>query len=212
MPNNSKLDEPSALHEQVQSSLWEAASVGDLEGVRTAVAAGADVNAVGEDTIVFGTYTALYLACLVGSSGVVVDRRPSVSADVCAVVKLLLDSGADVETPGAGLVTGRSALHCAVEVAGHVHQAIEVVQLLLQRGANHSRVDGNGRTALDTATVQLTRMRSLVQSEAELEYGKVVQLLQDASARAAALSRADVEVRYPLALKPCKILTVYVLY
>ena len=111
--------------------LWDAASSGNLERVQSAVAAGADVNAVGKDEVIPGTYTALYLACLEGC---------------LPVAEYLLDAGAKVETPGAGEITGRSALHCAVD-GDHAM----LVKLLLDRGVDHTRQDDDGLTALALA-------------------------------------------------------------
>lgn len=85
------------------------------------------------------------------------------SGDV-ALCELLLDRGADCNaaTPGLGL----SCLHRAASM-GHV----EVVRLLLMRGATLAVADVNGKTPLDHA--------------AEKEHGAIVALLQEAASQTA---------------------------
>jgi ankyrin repeat protein len=138
--------------------LMAAAEAGDRAVVRMLLARGADVkvrNRVG--------YTALHAAALAGNRGVVEDLLAH-GADVNAsetlqgrtsllwaatsgradLVKLLLDHGADVSVRES--LGGTTPLICA---AGSERGDLELVNLLLNKGAAPDAKDGQGDTALD---------------------------------------------------------------
>ncbi len=100
--------------------------MGDIEGVRTALKKGSDVNAKGK----YGS-TALQDASFSGYEN---------------IVRLLLDNGADARIKGVG---GLTALHYAAQ-SGHKN----IVQLLLNSGADINGKSDGGLTALHFAATK----------------------------------------------------------
>ena len=130
-----------------------------ISNVQQALAAGADVNFVhrGEDLVPSpgeGTFTPLYYATMLDAG--------------FSLVKMLVASGADVHTKGAGLVTGRNAYMLAEE-----NENAEVLRFLVERGARPPQVvaeperattmaAGIGTTALAPRVRVICAKRSLL--------------------------------------------------
>jgi len=106
-------------------ALLMAAMLGDLEGARAALVAGASVNARGA-----GGKTALATAAGDGNAG---------------IAGLLIDAGADVNLADD---SSNTPLTAAVQEG-----SLEMVELLLQHGANPSQAGRQGRTPLQLAAV-----------------------------------------------------------
>eukprot|EP00490_Sorites_sp_Unknown_P009634 CAMPEP_0114697388 /NCGR_PEP_ID=MMETSP0191-20121206/73726_1 /TAXON_ID=126664 /ORGANISM="Sorites sp." /LENGTH=251 /DNA_ID=CAMNT_0001996417 /DNA_START=1 /DNA_END=756 /DNA_ORIENTATION=- len=115
-----------------QRQLFYYAKTGDIDGVKKAKNAGADVNAIDTDGFKDGDYisrnTALHYACDVGNAG---------------IVSLLLDMEADIEKTNK---LESTPLHIAAS-----HGYIEVVEILLKWKANINAKNKIGNTALHCA-------------------------------------------------------------
>jgi ankyrin repeat protein len=119
---------------EVNTTLWDAASVGDRRRVKKLLAEGVDPNSADED----GT-TALMAAVFAGHLEVVQD---------------LLEAGAETDVQD---VSGMTALMNGVIAAGELELGethpifSEIVQLLLDSGADLDLEDEDGSTALSYA-------------------------------------------------------------
>jgi len=112
-----------SLAEELIEQLVDGARYGDMEDVRGALDAGADVNGKDESS-----RTALHVAAANGHD---------------EVVEALLGATADTEVANA---EGNTPLHWAC-LNGHV----EAVRLLIQAGANPSALNSQNRTPVDEA-------------------------------------------------------------
>ncbi|MDE3165860.1 MAG: ankyrin repeat domain-containing protein [Acidobacteriota bacterium] len=108
-----------------EADLWEACALGDAGRVAAVLAANPGlVNAAAPDG-----FTPLGLACFFRHAG---------------VARVVLDAGADASMPSANKMRF-SPLHSAVA------DAVEIVALLLERGADANAVAGDGNTPLHSA-------------------------------------------------------------
>lgn len=107
---------------QLENQLIDAAKIGNVKKVRSALAEGANVNAKDNDG-----HTALIYAAGVGHAD---------------VAKLLLDKGANIEAKAKDKWGGTALIYAAM------YGNADVVKLLLDKGANIEAKDNNGETAL----------------------------------------------------------------
>lgn len=129
---------PDLRDPQGVTPLMVAAFIGDAEGTRLLVAAGADVNARARD----GRTVLAFAAGPPGSA---------------AVVRLLLESGARADPPAGAPTTPL--------IEASRHGDAESVQILLEAGANlHARA-ADGRTALHVAGEKGTRAEAAAIAE-----------------------------------------------
>jgi hypothetical protein len=178
-----------------KANLFEAAGDGELERVKTLIAAGADVNAKESN---FGK-TALMIASDEGHVEVVKallaaradvnakdsNRRGGYTALMIAsingkveVVRLLLAAGADVNAKDN---FGSTAL-----MAASTDGQVEVVKALLAVGADVNAKDDRGYTALKDALNMLSGERNALKGEGDtyvVELRKTVELLKQAGAK-----------------------------
>lgn len=123
MPRWPKRKPRAGVDEYGRTALWNHAFAGDLEGVKQALASGADLNA-GDDV----GYTPLNVA---------------IQQKQVEVVKLLLESGAD---PNRADHDGNVPLWTAVHNWGHDDR---IVLLLLHKGADPRIANNYGRSPLN---------------------------------------------------------------
>ncbi len=160
-PTNPLLQIPKTAAERTEQLLI-AASMGDLEGIKRLLKAGADVNANRDDD-----WTALRTASYNGQIEAVkllLDKGANVNAktkDVdtalrtaidspsckIEIVKALLDKGANVNARG---TDGETALMRAVAIDDA--ETVKTIKLLLAKGTDINARDDNGETALYKAT------------------------------------------------------------
>ena len=117
-----------AVAERGENNLHHAADKGDLTVVKRLVGSGTPVDIRDQYE-----YTPLYYAARMGHEDVAV---------------YLLDRGADVNAQGKN---GRTPLHGSFFYRGHF---VEMVNLLLNRGAKVDLPDGSGRTSLNLAILR----------------------------------------------------------
>jgi ankyrin repeat protein len=125
--------------------LMRAAKNGDVAAMRVLMAHGADASLKQKN----GT-TALMLASGVGRGQGVFAKDYATEAELLAAVKLLVDSGVDVN---AANDAGQTALHIAAQASDGI------VKYLAEHGANLDARDKQGRTALDVAMGRGVRAR-----------------------------------------------------
>ena len=109
---------------ELNQSLFDAASQGDVEGVRAALKQGARV-----DSTPNGTKTAAYISCQKG---------------YLDILKVLRFNGADLNLQEKG--TGMSMAHIASQNAH-----LEILEFLREESAKLTLQNANGKTALDLA-------------------------------------------------------------
>ena len=117
------------------SSIWMAATFGDLNEVKANLAAGVDVNAKDKNGM-----TPLHWTAVTGDASTLAERKAQAT-----VARFLLAHGADAD---AGSKTGRRPLHVAV---GHFN--LEVATVLADAGAALTARDDHGYTPLHEAAV-----------------------------------------------------------
>ena len=150
-----------SLFSGLDEDLLAAAGAGDSVAVESAIALGADVNAMYDD----GNTALIWAAAEHGHTDIVkllLDRGADIGAVnvnlntalICAAanghtdtVRLLLDRGADINAADIG---GYTALMFAA-LNGHLNGHIDIIRLLLDRGANIHAVNNYGKTALIVA-------------------------------------------------------------
>lgn len=115
------------------SLLYMAVSVGDLEMVSVLVELGANVNFEGENN-----WTALHYACAYGG---------------CKIIKVLLKAGANINAIN---TNGNTPLHMVIRCYTGV--SIQLVELLLNKGADPHFKNHEGKTALDVADIYCVRL------------------------------------------------------
>jgi ankyrin repeat protein len=121
--------------------LWLAAMHGDVETMRTLVAAGADWRLPSRN----GT-TPLMVAAGVGQT----DSRIPPESRLLAAVEYLVSLGGDVNQANTG---GQTAVHGAASISGH-----SILGFLASKGAILDAKDKGGRTAIDvTRNIQRPR-------------------------------------------------------
>lgn len=139
-------------------ALWQAAAAGDLEGVKTALASGADANAVITDAS--GFFTTPLIEASQGGYAEVVQHLLEAGADPnfasnggtalsnaarsesVAVVKALVEGGANLEARR--VFDGATVLVATAALSG----SLKIVEVLVDMGANVNATNKEGSTAL----------------------------------------------------------------
>jgi bifunctional non-homologous end joining protein LigD len=127
-------------------TIFDAARNGDLETTRACLDAGADPAAMNE----YG-FTPLHCAAM--------GTNTADLSQVLAVIRLLIESGAPLESVGGG---GRTPLYLAAEFS----PSTEPVQLLLDAGANpHTRDEHGNHIVTNAMTPEVQELLSRVTGE-----------------------------------------------
>jgi hypothetical protein len=186
--------------------LRDAITSGDVEAIRSAVAAGADLRTVPVHGISplhlalnqghqRGARRAMVAALLelgadpnepAGESVIHVVLDPFVAdeAELIDLLELLTAHGADVNARGKELLSRtRSPLHVAAQQGW-----LAVAKFLVSKGADPRAADALGHTPRQTAEADAGSIRGLGAEEADAKYAPIIALLADAEA-----GRADLD-------------------
>jgi hypothetical protein len=186
--------------------LRDAITAGDVQAIRTAVAAGADLRIVPEYNI-----SPLHLALSPRRPGesrrapvatllelgadpndpggepaihVMLDTYVADEAELIDLLELLTDHGADVNARGNELLSRiRSPLHVAAQRGW-----LAVAKFLVSKGADARATDALGHTPRQTAEAAADSIRGMGEEEADAKYAPIIALLADAEG-----GRADLD-------------------